>query len=297
MKSYKYCIIGGGPGGLGVLNRLLKEGETDVILFEGRGELLYTLSFMPFVKRTSKMFPEEVTGVQFRDKILKENIHTEFVKLNSRLIGLNKKDSICTVNINGEENLEIGYKTLIIATGAVQSIYGKELLPGFRGAGVFTTYQISEMLTRYDFLPGKNLGIIGDCEYSLETAIIAEKEGIAVTLLSNSSSAGSRGIKYKTILSLEGDEHISGIVIENESGKETFYPVDSLAVDGEFSMEHKMRDLLDLEWNVDSWQAGTENDQSHPDFNNIYLAGDAFKPTFSFLDQYENGYSLAGGLR
>ena len=296
MEMYKYCIIGGGPGGIGVLDRLLEEGETDIILFEGRDELLYTLSLMPFKGMTSKMFPEEVSGTQFRENILKKTNYLEYVKLNSRLIGLDNENSTCIVNIDGKKNLEIGYNTLIIATGAVQSIYGKELLPGFRGAGVFTTYQISEMLIRYDFIPGKTLGIIGDSEYSIETAQIAEDAGLEVTLFSKGDS-GSRGVKYKSICSLEGDEHISGVNIENESGKETFYLVDSLAVDGEFSMEHKMRDLLEVEWDINSWQAGTEHDQSHLRFSNIFLTGDAFKPAFSFLDQYENGYSLAGGLR
>jgi len=296
MKSYKYCIIGGGPGGIGFLNGLRNTGETDVILFEGREDFLYTLSFMPFVKKSSRMFTEEITGKQFRNFLLENDDYSRYAKPNSRLIGLDKENGICTVNSNGKENLTIKYSTLIIAAGALQSIYGKELLPGYRGAGTFTTYQVSEMLTWYSFLPGKNLGIIGESEYALETALIAESKGLNVTLFSNSISE-KECINYKSILSLQGDEHIGAIEIETKSGKRTHYPVDSLAVDGEFSMEHKLRDLIGIEWDIDAWQAGTEHNQRHPDFENIYVTGDAFKPKFNFLEQYENGYNLAGELK
>lgn len=295
MDSYKYCIIGGGPAGIGVLDGLLKNGETDIILFEGRDTFLYTLSLMLFIKKSTGMFAKEITGKQFRKFLLGNNDYSRFANPNSRLIGLDKENRSCTVNINGEKNLEIKYGTLIIASGAIQSIYGKELLPGFRGAGTFTTYQISEMLTQYSFLPGKNLGIIGDSEYALETALTAESKGLNVTLFSH-SLPGKNCINYKSILGLQGDEHISSVEIETDSGEKLHYPVDSLAVDGEFSMEHKLRDLIGIEWDINAWQTGTEHNQQHPDFENIYLAGDAFKPKFNFLEQYENGYNLAGGL-
>ncbi len=295
MESYKYCIIGGGPGGFGVLDGLLKTGETDSILFEGRDNFLYSLSLMPFIKKSTEMFSKEITGKQFRDLLLENSDYSRYANPNSRLIGLDKENGSCTVNVDGKKNLEIKYGMLIIAAGAIQSIYGKELLPGYRGAGTFTTYQVSEMLTQYSFLPGKHLGIIGDSEYALETALIAERKGLNVTLFSHSLTE-KNCINYKSILGLQGDEHISSVEIETESGEKLQYPVDSLAVDGEFSMEHKLRDLIGIEWDIDAWQAGTEHNQQHPYFENIYLAGDAYKPKFNFLEQYENGYNLAGGL-
>lgn len=56
MESYDYCIIGGGPGGIGFLDRIIEEGNKTAVLIEGRNELLYTLSFMPTVKISSRMF-------------------------------------------------------------------------------------------------------------------------------------------------------------------------------------------------------------------------------------------------
>lgn len=64
--------------------------------------------------------------------MLKENTRNSMVKLGSRLIAVDAENSRCTVNIKGEKNIVIRYKYLIIATGAIQSIYGRELLPGYR---------------------------------------------------------------------------------------------------------------------------------------------------------------------
>lgn len=295
MESYDYCIIGGGPGGIGFLDRIIEEGNKTAVLIEGRNELLYTLSFMPTVKISSRMFQKEQTGTEFRDFMLKENTRNSMVKLGSRLIAVDAENSRCTVNIKGEKNIVIRYKYLIIATGAIQSIYGRELLPGYRGAGVFTAYQISEMLTRYDFIPGRKLAVVGDTQYALETARIAAKEGIEVSLFSK-TALGDNTIRYKAIKSLYGGEHISGIEIIDETGKPVKYAIDSIAVDGDFSMEHKMRELTGIEWDIEKWQADTGDKQQSKTCPGMFVIGDAFKPRFSFLEQYEKGYDLAGRI-
>ncbi len=294
MESCKYCIIGGGPAGIGFLSRIIESGEKDVRLFEGRDEILYSLSFMPSVKIKSEMFPGPFSGKEFRDHLLKDDKTVPFVTTGSRLIGLDADKKICTVNIEGKENREIRYTYLIIATGAIQAIYGKELLPGYRGAGIFTAYQVSEMLTHYDFLPGKRLAVIGDSGFAEETVYLAEKAGIKTTLLSKENLPGA--VRYESILGLLGDEHISGIKITGADGKTETIEIDSLAVDGLFSMEHKMRELLEVEWDIENWKADTDESWNPADRPDIFLTGDALKPDFSFLNQYENGYNLAGRI-
>ncbi len=294
MKLYDYCIIGGGPAGIGVLDRLLQEGQKNCMLFEGRDELLYTLSFMPFIKQTSPMFQSAVSGTGFKTHLLETNRPEPVLSLGSRLIGTDFKNHRIIINDNGKENLTVSYRKLLIATGSVQSIYGSRLLPGFRGAGTFSTYQTAEMLTRYDFIPGEKLAIIGESSYAEETRRIAQEKGIETILFSNSSFESA--VPYTDVTGLEGKEHISGIRIRTPENKTQHFAIDSLAVDGEFIMEHKMRELLGIEWNIDKWQAATDDEQRHPDFADVYITGDAWKPGFNFLNQYENGYNLAGRI-
>ena len=294
MKSYDYCIIGGGPAGIGVLDRLLHEGQKNVMLFEGRDELLYTVSFMPFIKQTSAMFRSAVSGTGFKTHLLETKRPESVISLGSRLIGTDFENHRIVINDNGRENLIVSYRNLIIATGGVQSIYGSRLLPGFRGAGTFSTYQTAEMLTRYDFVPGEKLAVLGESSYAEETYRIAQEKGIETILFSNSGFKDA--VPYTGIAGLEGEEHISGIRIRTPENQNKYYAVDSLAVDGEFIMEHKMRELLDIEWNIVKWQAETDDSQRHPDFSDVYFIGDAWKPEFNFLNQYENGYNLSGRI-
>ncbi len=294
MESYEYCIIGGGPSGVGFLDRLIQEGRQDIMLFEGRGELLYTLSLMSHVTQTSAMFPGEVEGTVFREQLLERKRPKALLSLSSRLIGVDAQNSSILINLDGRENHPVRYRHLIIATGGVQAVYGSRLLPGFRGAGIFSTYQTAEMLKLCDFIPGKRLAVLGESPYAEETYRMAQEQGLAAVFLSNGRYTGA--VPYAEVLGLEGQEHLDGITIRTPEGKTRHFTVDSLAVDGEFIMEHTMRDLLAMEWDIDRWQAETGDNQSHPTYPSVHITGDAWKPTFNFLNQYENGFNLAGRI-
>lgn len=294
MELYNYCIIGGGPAGTGFLDRLMQEGQQSAMLFEGRSELLYTLSFMPFRQQVSAMFPEAATGIDFRQLLLNKKRPVDVLSFGSRLIGVDFKNNSLTINSDGRENRTVSYRNLIIASGCVQSIYGSRFLPGYRGSGIFSTYQTTEMLTHYNFFPGEQFAVLGESYYAEEAYSIAREKGIARVFLSNGKYTDA--VPYTEIQGLEGQEHIDGIRIRTPEGKIRHFSVDSLAVDGDFIMEHKMRELLNVEWDIDRWQTKTGKNQCHPDFSNVYIAGDAWKPDFNFMNQYENGYNLAGRI-
>ena len=105
MKLYDYCIIGGGPAGIGVLDRLLQEGQKNCMLFEGRDELLYTLTFMPFIKQTSPMFQSAVSGTGFKTHLLETNRPEPVLSLGSRLIGLISRTTVLLSMITAEKIL------------------------------------------------------------------------------------------------------------------------------------------------------------------------------------------------
>jgi len=296
MKKIKYCIVGGGVAGIGFIDGLSQRGEKDFVLFEGRQQLAYTLNWMPYAKRESKQLGLSMTGVEFKRYLVNNDRDLSKISFSSRLLDVDKKNKIIFVNFNGERTEQIKYEKLVIAVGGLQILYGSYLLPGFRGAGIFTTYQTGEMLTEYNFLPGKKLFILGRCQYSYETAILAQKRGIETTIGSTGEFAFRDGKTpvYENIEILEvlgeKDKRMTGIKFLS-GNKEVMLEADSMAVDGKFIIEHKMRDILGIEWGLDTWRARLERGFFLND--DVALAGDANKPDYDFTHQYEKAFNLA----
>ena len=296
MKEIKYCVVGGGVAGTGFVDGLIQKGEEDFMLFEGNNQLTYTLNWMPFVKRESKLFNTNMTGVEFKQYLTTKERDPAKISLSSRLLDVDKNNKIIYVNFNGEKTEQIKYDKLIIALGGVQILYGSNLLPGFRGAGIFTTYQIGEMLTQYDFSQGKKLFILARGQYSYEVAKIAQKCGIDTAI----GSTGEFNYKddkipvYEKIEILEvlgeKDKRITGVKFKHNN-KEVIWDTDSLAVDGKFVVEHKIRDILELKWDLEKWEAKLKNGYYLND--DILIIGDANRPDCNFMYQYEKSYNLA----
>jgi hypothetical protein len=294
MNSCEFCIVGAGPAGFGALKRLLKDSKTNVVLFEAKGEPLYSLTSMQAVPLKNDLFPQGITGSAFRSHLLSDSEALNHIRFDSRLIGIDLHTRTCIMNHEGKENEVIHFEHLLIATGAMQAITPEMLLPGFRGAGIFTVYQVLEMLTHFDFIPGQHLGILGESQYSRELAILARQKGIKPYVFSNGVIAES--IRYREIVRVLGDEHMSALECILPNGEIAAFELDSLAIDGNWSMEHKMRELLGIEWDIDAWHAKTGENQSIPGHTEVSIIGDAYEPRFDFLQQFANGYNVAGRL-
>jgi hypothetical protein len=294
MNFCEFCIVGAGPAGYGALKRLLNDGKTNVMLFEAKSEPLYSLTSMHAIPLKNDIFPQGITSSAFRSYLLSDSKAINHIKLDSRLLGIDLHARTCIINHDGKENKVIHFQHLLLATGAMQAITPEMLLPGFRGAGIFTVYQVLEMLTHFNFIPGRHLGILGESEYSLELAMLARKKGIEPYFFSNSGIEES--IPYREIVRAVGDEHMCALEYITPSGSLETFSLDSLAIDGHWSMEHKMRELIGIEWDIDAWHAKTGENQSVPGHPEISVIGDAYEPRFDFLEQYANGYNVAGRL-
>jgi len=294
MNFFEFCIVGAGPAGFGALKRLLNDSKANVVLFEAKSEPLYSLTSMNAVPLKNDIFPQGITGSAFRSYLLSDSEALDHISFDSRLIGIDLHAHTCIMNHDGKENKVIHFQHLLLATGAMQAITPEMLLPGFRGAGIFTVYQVLEMLTHFDFIPGQRLGILGESQYSLELAMLAHKKGIEPYFFSNSGIEES--FRYREIVRAVGDEHICALECILPSGDIETFNLDSLAIDGNWSMEHKMRELIGIEWDIDAWHAKTGENQSVPGHPEISVIGDAYEPRFDFLQQYANGYKVAGRL-
>ncbi len=285
MKEVEFCIVGGGVGGIGFSHEILEKRGDNFVLLEGWDSLLYTLTWLRYVKKPSERFHEEFTGEEFRKKLLEVEIPHEKILLGARVFEvIPKENKLFFYHENRVE--ECVFKKLILAVGGVPIVYGNYLLPGFRGAGIFSAYQVGEMLTHFSFTPGEKLVVYGEDEYAVDLAKLAENCGLETILvyIGDGDVDFDRLVRGK-IKRLNGDLRLESIEID--SGE--VIKADSLAVAGKYVIDRIWREKLLIHWDLKEWKATSSHD-------NIVLTGDALKPDFDYVKQYENSRKLAGSL-
>ncbi len=279
MIEKEYCIIGGGVAGIGFLAGLVESGRDDVLLIEGRDQLMYTLTWLGYVE---KQYGEKgVTGRDFRKIVSGRMDVRPFLSAESRVIHVDPKERE-VVFVSGDDLERCRYGKLIVAAGGVPIIYGDYLLPGFRGAGIFSAYQVGEMLEHFDFMPGKRLVVYGEDEYVADLTAFARDCGIeAVALLPDHIELRGMDIPVVEgrIERLEGGLRLEKVILDN--GEEI--QCDSLAVAGKFVPERWWREHGILYWDLKKWEGRSL-------YDDIVLVGDIKKPTFDFVEQYQESY-------
>ncbi len=284
MFEKEFCIIGGGVGGLGFLDGLLDRGVESVLLLEGKDELMYTLGWLKYVKKEFE--GEHLTGYGFRNKLINKNRPVDMIMLSSKIMNVDPASN--KVYFFSKDKLEVcSYKYLAIAAGGVPIIYGKYLLPGYRGAGIFSAYQVGEMLDLFNFKPGKKLVILGDNEYAVDLAYLARDCGIEVSVVSPVQlNIGDIEFYSGNIKLLRGDLRLREVILDD--GK--VISCDSLAVAGRFVPERWWRENGIVRWDLKKWEGISL-------YKNLLLVGDIKKPIFNFVEQYSTGYDLGRNLK
>jgi len=299
MPDYEFIIIGGGVSGLGALEALLSSGHSNVALFEARNTLMYTNTWMKNIELQDSTDSKIYTGTDFRMKILsnlkKSNINKN-IFTGKRVYYIDQKEQKIHLRSQSGEREEYSYGTIIVAVGAAQIMYGKYLLPGSRGGRFFTSYQVGEMIEQYPFNPGENLIVFGDSLYTLDTALLAHKAGISVTVVSPSELTLPENWpdnitvhKNAVLKQVYGDTLFEGMLIQVGSAQISI-PGDSVAVDGDFVLEHPWRKHLDVEWDLKNWKLDLSLSQMKK--RNLVVIGDAFKPDPDFIKQYQSGAEM-----
>ncbi len=300
MSDFDYLVVGGGVAGLGAFLEIVRGELGSICLLEGRNDLMYTLTWMksfPFGEgKTSSRY----TGIDFRKKLLFEieNITRDDAKVLTgvRVFKIDRESKVVYARSANGAGLQFEYKKLIVAVGATQIVYGRYLLPGVRGGRIFSAYQVGEMLEHYPFLPGKKLIVFGESEYAIEVALSAYEKGIGVSIVSPSNDIeeviGAVPGKWPEAISLYtgcvlkqvlGDTLFRGLVLQR-AGAEFCVGGDSLAVDGDFVLEHPWREHLGVEWNLDRWQLDMNTDKMRE--LGMLFVGDAQRPSPNFVLQY-----------
>ncbi len=282
MKKYGFCIIGGGVGGLGFADGLVESKRDDFILLEGRDEFMYTLTWLKHVKKHSGIFQKDYTGVEFRDELLrKKREEGKFVR-NARVFDIDTRKMKVSYYHNGEVK-EVECENIVLAVGGVPIIYGDNLLAGYRGAGIFSAYQVGEMLVHYDFLPGKRMAIYGDNEYAIDLAYLSIDCGFEPVLIFKGDHLPEGTEKMQVIMGrikeLKGGLRLENVTLDTGEVVE----VDTLVVAGKFILERGWREKLKITWDLTNWRGISPDER-------LILTGDAHRPDFDFALQYETAF-------
>jgi len=299
MPDYDFIIIGGGVSGLGALEALLSSGHSNVALFEARDTLMYTNTWMKNIEVQNSSDSNSYTGTDFRMKILsnlKKSNNDKNIFTGMRVYFIDQQEKKIHLRSESGKREEYSYGTLIAAVGAAQIMYGKYLLPGSRGGRFFTSYQVGEMIEHYPFNPGEKLIIFGESLYTLDTALLANKSGISVTVVSPSELKLPENwpnditVYDNAILKqVYGDTLFEGMLIQVGSAQINI-PGDSIAVDGDLVLEHPWRKHLNVEWDLKNWKLDLSLSQMKK--RNLVVIGDAFKPDPDFIKQYQSGAEM-----
>ena len=303
MPDYEYIIIGGGTAGLGALDALISAGIKNIALFEARNSLMYTNTWMKNIQVYDTKEDKSITGLSFREKLIKSqelDKKKDKIFTDKRVYNVDQKEKKVHIRTASGKGEEYTYNNLIVAVGAAQIMYGKYLLPGTRGGRFFTCYQVGEMLEHYPFKPGSNLIVFGESMYTLDTALLAYKSGISVKVISPGKLELPKNWPAKIkvydeviLKQVYGDTLFEGMMIQSGSGEKCISG-DSLAVDGDFVLEHPWREHLEVEWDLKNWKLDLSLEEMKK--RNLIVVGDAYNPDPDFIKQYNTSFEIINKL-
>lgn len=165
MKSYKCVIIGGGSAGLAAAIQL-KKLNIDSLLIEKEEFLGGILNQCIHNGFGLTRFKEELTGPSYAERLVSEfmSLGIEY-HLESTVIHLNKDKTIEYINPQGVHKIQA--ESIVLALGARERTRGNIMIPGDRGAGIWTAGSAQKYLNMDGYCVGKRVFILGSGDIGL----------------------------------------------------------------------------------------------------------------------------------
>lgn len=265
METYEVVVIGGGPAGLAAAISAREHGTDKVLILERDKELGGILNQCIHNGFGLHIFREELTGPEYAKRFIDriEEMGIEY-RLNTMVLDISKDKVITAVN-RKDGLFEIQAKAVILAMGCRERPRGALNIPGYRPAGIFTAGTAQRLVNMENYMPGKEVVILGSGDIGLIMARRMTLEGAKVKVVAELLPY-SGGLKRNivqclndydiplklshTVVEIHGRERISGVTIArvDDKGKpiegtEEYYSCDTLLLsvglipENELSME------------------------------------------------------------
>lgn len=229
MLQYDLIIIGGGASGLSAGVSALKNGIKKVLILERNNDLGGNLNLFIHNGFGSYYLGNEVTGPELGSQLIKDFKSLGGVyKLNTEVLEVTKNKVV--LYVNPEDGIqELKASAVILASGCREKFTGNINIPVHKYTGIFTLVSAHRLVNQQGFLPGKEVIIIGNNNWSLILARRLLIEGAKVKAIIDNSKNGFLDensqnfingfdiniIKNHRVVELYGNERIESIDIKN----------------------------------------------------------------------------------
>jgi thioredoxin reductase len=248
------AVIGGGPAGLSACLELFKGSDkVRAAIFDSEAELggIPKTSRFFFGMRDLKRIYTGPTYVQELNKRIRKTpaeIHTEATIL--KIIPDEKGESH-SLHVASPDGFRI-YRSrfVVLCTGCCESPFAERLIPSARPAGIFTTWQLQQMVYLYRLKPGTRAVVIGSETAAFSTVMTLRHAGTYIAALVEKNrelqtypfltKGMSRfygfPIRRRTsVKSISGTDRVEAVELLSEDNGKTF-PIDcdTVAITGRF---------------------------------------------------------------
>jgi CxxC motif-containing protein/thioredoxin reductase len=276
-------IIGGGPAGMAAAASLMERGIKDIVLLEKENRLGGVLSQCIHDGFGIVYYGKSYTGPEYSDlyekKIAELNVpfYTSATVLSITALEAeaNRHPSLVTVQ-TAKGTLEYEAEAVIVATGCRERGRGLAGIPGTRPAGIYTAGTAQAFMNLQNFMPGRNVVIVGSGDIGLIIARRITLEGGKVLCVVEKEDVPG-GLRRNIIQCLEDFDIplFTNTIISNVYGKERVTGVDVSEIDSEGRIIMGSTRYYDCDTLILSVGLIPEEDMIQDRHGGVFLCGNA----------------------